>query len=42
MFLRYSRHRNLMDSYHEHAAIADAVRAGDKEKALELLKQHIV
>jgi GntR family transcriptional regulator, rspAB operon transcriptional repressor len=41
MFLRYSRHRKLMDSYHEHAAIVAEMHAGRK-KALELLKHHIV
>jgi len=42
MFLRYSRHRELMDSYHEHAAIVAAMHAGGEARAIELLQLHIV
>jgi GntR family transcriptional regulator, rspAB operon transcriptional repressor len=42
MYLRYSRHRSLMESYQEHAAIVQAMEAGHEWQALELLKQHIV
>ena len=42
MYLRYSRHRDLMESYNEHAAIARAMHEGHEWQALELLKQHIV
>jgi DNA-binding GntR family transcriptional regulator len=42
MFLRYSRHDNLLDSYHEHAAIVAAMHAGEEWKALERLQEHIV
>jgi DNA-binding GntR family transcriptional regulator len=42
MFLRYSRHRDLMESYHEHASIVRAMHAGREWEALEALKSHIV
>lgn len=42
MYLRYSRHRDLMESYNEHAAIAKAMHEGHEWEAMELLKQHIV
>jgi DNA-binding GntR family transcriptional regulator len=42
MYLRYSRHRDLMESYNEHAAIVRAMREGHEWQALELLKLHIV
>ncbi len=42
LYLRYSRHRTLMESYQEHAAIVKAMQAGHEWQALELLKQHIV
>lgn len=42
LYLRYSRHRTLMESYHEHAAIVQAMHAGHEWQALELLKLHIV
>jgi len=42
MFLRYSRHRDLMESYNEHFAIARALQNGREWEALELLKLHIV
>ncbi|HRE80272.1 MAG TPA: GntR family transcriptional regulator [Opitutaceae bacterium] len=42
MFLRYSRHRDLMESYHEHAGIVRAMHARHEWEALEALKLHIV
>lgn len=42
MFLRYSRHRDLMESYHEHAGIVRAMHGGREWEALEALKLHIV
>jgi len=42
MCLRYSRHRSLLESHAEHAAIVDAVRAGDRAAAVRLLRAHIV
>lgn len=42
MFLRYSRHHALIESYNEHAAIVGAMHAGDQQLALSLLKDHIV
>lgn len=42
MFLRYSRHRMLVESYQEHAAIAAAMHAGDGVSAVALLREHIV
>ncbi len=42
MFLRYSRHRDLMESYNEHAGIVRAMHAGREWEALEALKLHIV
>jgi DNA-binding GntR family transcriptional regulator len=42
MFLRYSRHRDLMESYREHAVILRAMHAGREWEALEALKSHIV
>lgn len=37
MMLPYSRHRDLLESYREHEAIVDALRAGDPEQARERL-----
>jgi len=37
MMLPYSRHGELMESYREHEAVVSALRAGDKEQALERL-----
>ncbi len=42
MYLRYSRHRTLMESYREHAAIVKAMHDGREWEAAELLRQHIV
>lgn len=42
MSLRYSRHALLSESYHEHEAILDAVRSGDRAEAVSLLRGHIV
>lgn len=39
--LPYSRHRDLMESYREHEDILAALKKGDLEKALTLLKTHI-
>ena len=41
MMLHYSRHANWMESYHEHANIASAIKAGNQKKALALLKANI-
>lgn len=41
MFLHYSRHRNMMESYREHAAIVDAVRKKDRRAAIEALTANI-
>lgn len=42
MFLRYSRHRKLTESYREHAAIVAAMRGGRKAGAIRLLRNHIL
>ena len=41
MFLHYSRHRNMMESYREHAAIVDAIRKKDKRAAIKSLTANI-
>jgi DNA-binding GntR family transcriptional regulator len=41
MFLHYSRHRNMMESYREHAAIVDAIRQRDRRAAIEALTANI-
>ncbi|MEM9702888.1 MAG: FCD domain-containing protein, partial [Planctomycetota bacterium] len=41
MMLHYGRHLSLMDSHREHAAIVDAIRAGDEEAALSALLANI-
>jgi DNA-binding GntR family transcriptional regulator len=41
MFLHYSRHRNMMESLHEHAAIVDAIRHRDKKAAIAALAANI-
>lgn len=41
MMLHYSRHRDLMASYREHAAIVDAIRSRDKRAAAKALKENI-
>ena len=35
MFLHYSRHRNMTESYREHARIVGAIRRRDRKTALE-------
>ena len=42
MYLRYSRHHDLIESYNEHAAIARAIHAGFESEATMLLRQHIL
>lgn len=42
MFLRYSRHHSLVESYDEHKAIVDALQAEDVSSAVAALKKHIV
>ncbi len=41
MMLHYSRHNSMMDSHREHAAIVDAIRAGDQEAAVASLEANI-
>jgi DNA-binding GntR family transcriptional regulator len=41
MFLHYSRHRNLMESHREHAAIVDAIRRRDRKAARKALVENI-
>jgi DNA-binding GntR family transcriptional regulator len=41
VFLHYSRHRNMMESYREHAAIVDAIRSKDRKAAIEALTANI-
>jgi DNA-binding GntR family transcriptional regulator len=41
MMLHYSRHRNMMESYREHAAIVDAIRRRDKRAAVAALVANI-
>jgi DNA-binding GntR family transcriptional regulator len=41
MIFRYGRHEDLMESYREHQEILEAIKKGDKEKALRLLKDNI-
>ncbi len=42
MFLRYSRHHSLVESFQEHRGIVDAIRDGDRKAALRRLRDHIV
>lgn len=42
IWLRYSRHRSLMEAWHEHAGIVTAIREGDRAEALRRLFHHIV
>ncbi len=42
MMLRYSRHRSLVESHDEHAAVAEAIRAHDRAEAARALRRHIV
>jgi DNA-binding GntR family transcriptional regulator len=41
MMLHYSRHRDMMDSHREHAAIVDAIRKRDKKAAVKALVANI-
>lgn len=41
MFLHYSRHRDMMESHREHAAIVEAIRRGDRNAAMEALTTNI-
>ena len=41
MFLHYSRHRDIMESYREHVAIVDAIRRRDKKAAVGALIANI-
>ncbi len=42
MLLEYTRHGDLMESYLEHKRIADAIREGNQEAALEALAANIL
>lgn len=42
IFLKYSRHHSLMESYQEHEAIVEALKENDAGKAAQLLRDHIV
>jgi DNA-binding GntR family transcriptional regulator len=41
MMLHYSRHRDLMESHREHAAIVDAIRNRDRKAAIRALTANI-
>ncbi|MEQ8787739.1 MAG: GntR family transcriptional regulator [Pirellulaceae bacterium] len=41
MRLRYTRHRNLLESYREHAAVVEAIRRGDRQAAVKALVTNI-
>lgn len=41
MMLHYSRHRDMMDSHREHAAIVNAIRERNKRKAVAALSANI-
>lgn len=41
MFLRYSRHRSLLESHAEHFGILQAMKEGDRQAAAERLERHI-
>jgi len=41
MFLRYSRHRSLLESHSEHVAICEAMRTCARTTALKRLREHI-
>jgi DNA-binding GntR family transcriptional regulator len=41
MMLHYTRHKELMDSYHEHMAIVDAIRKGQAKQAIRALEKNI-
>ncbi len=42
MFLKYSRHHSLIESYQEHAGILEALNDQDAALAARLLREHIV
>jgi len=42
MFLRYSRHHSLVESFEEHRGIHQAIQADDRKAAARLLRDHIV
>lgn len=41
MRLRYTRHADLLESYHEHRAVVDAIRRGDRRAAVKALETNI-
>jgi len=41
MMLHYSRHQDWMESYREHATIAEAIQCGNREQAVALLSGNI-
>ena len=41
MLMQYTRFTDLMESYHEHKTILDAIRSGDKAAALAALEANI-
>ena len=41
MMLHYSRHRDMMESHREHAAIVEAIRRRDKKAAVKALTANI-
>jgi DNA-binding GntR family transcriptional regulator len=41
MMLHYSRHRDMIESHREHAAIVDAIRRQDKKAAVKALEANI-
>ena len=41
MMMHYNRLDNIMDSYHEHKRILDAIRAGDKAAAVRALESNV-
>lgn len=41
MMLHYTRHKELMDSYREHLAVVDAIRKGQKKRAIRALEKNI-
>ena len=41
MVFRYGRHENLMESYYEHQKLLTAIKDGQKDRAVELLRANI-
>ncbi|GAB5558951.1 MAG: GntR family transcriptional regulator [Synoicihabitans sp.] len=41
MMLHYERHRNWMESYHEHEKVTEAIESGDVKAAIAALKANI-